>query len=201
MDVTVVVATFGEYSWVELAHKRAVPSVEGVPVLQPHGRTLHDARNEGLEAVKSEWVCFLDADDQLTPGYFEAMALGTADLRAPSVSYVKPNGNARPPYMPRVAGHAHDCRPGCLRDGNWLVVGTVARTELLQRVGGWRDFAWSEDWDLWLRCHLAGASIEAIPDAVYRAHVRHDSRNRAPSREEKLAAHHAIHEANFGVTA
>jgi hypothetical protein len=42
----------------------------------------------------------------------------------------------------------------------------------------------------------AGATIEPIYGAVYRAHVRPDSRNRAPSREAKLAAHQAIARAN-----
>jgi hypothetical protein len=42
----------------------------------------------------------------------------------------------------------------------------------------------------------AGASVEALPAAIYRAHVRDDSRNRAPDREARLAAHRAIAVAN-----
>jgi GT2 family glycosyltransferase len=98
--------------------------------------------------------------------------------------------------MPAVAGHTHQCVAECLVDGNWLVVGSLVRADLVRKVGGWRDFDWSEDWDLWLRCHLAGASFEAIPEAVYRAHVRPDSRNRGASREKRLAAHKAIASAN-----
>ena len=198
MDVTVVVATFGSDEWQDLAHERAIPSARalGVDVAYAYSTTgLHTARNVGLQDVQTEWVCFLDADDELTPGYFDAMAQGTADVRAPSVSYVR-NGRPQAPYMPKVAGHRHDCTADCLPQGNWLVVGSVARTELLVNVGGWRDFPVYEDWDLWLRCHLAGASIEAIPDAVYRAHWRADSRNRAPAQEMKNATHRAIAEAN-----
>jgi GT2 family glycosyltransferase len=72
----------------------------------------------------------------------------------------------------------------------------VARADLLRSVGGWRDFDWSEDWDLWVRAWQAGATIEAIPGAVYIAHVRKDSRNRAPARSAKLASHRAIARAN-----
>lgn len=199
LDVTVVVATFGDYEWVELAHKRAIPSAQSQTdrVLQVHGKTLDGARNEGLALAQTEWICFLDADDQLSAGFFDAIATGSADVRAPAVSYVKPNGTARPPYVPKVAGHKHDCTPECLRDGNWLVVGSVARTELLQRVGGWRDWPVYEDWCLWQRCWKAGASIEAIPAAVYRAHVRPDSRNRAPAMAEKNHWHAEILKANF----
>lgn len=197
MDVTVAVATFGDHSWRQLAAERAVPSAEalGVPVVTCHAETLHDARNGALDQVCTEWVCHLDADDELEPGYFTAMATGSADVRAPSVVYVV-DGIPKPPWMPRVAGHSHRCRAECLVDGNWLVVGSVARAELLRSVGGWRDFDWSEDWDLWLRCHLAGATFQAIRPAIYRAHARPDSRNRGADQATKLAAHQAILEAN-----
>jgi glycosyltransferase involved in cell wall biosynthesis len=199
VDVTVAVATFGQRRWPRLALERAIPSAAalGVPVVHVHGATLHDARNEALERVDTEWICHLDADDELEPGFFDAIADGTADLRAPAVRYIRHGRQLRAPSVPRVAGHHHDCTAACLPDGNWLVVGTVARAELLRDVGGWRDFSWSEDWDLWLRCHLTGASVEASPAAVYRAHVRPDSRNRAPSHAARLAAHQAIHRANF----
>lgn len=197
MDVTVAVATFGGDSWRQLAAQRAIPSAEalGVPVVYAHRDTLHDARNAALDMVETEWVCHLDADDELEAGYFTAMATGTADVRAPSVVYVV-DGIPKPPWMPRVAGHSHRCRAECLVDGNWLVVGSVARSEMLRSVGGWRDFDWSEDWDLWLRCHLAGATFQAIRPAIYRAHARPDSRNRGADRETKLAVHRAILEAN-----
>lgn len=197
MEVSVVVATYGDPSWRELAAVRAVPSARalGVPVIACHGESLHEARNLGLSAVTTEWVVHLDADDELEPGYRHALAGGAADVRAPAVRYVR-GGRGGRPAVPRVAGHAHACTPQCLLQGNWLVVGSAVRTDLVRRVGGWRDFAWSEDWDLWLRCHLAGASIEAVPAAVYRAYVSPGSRNRALPPEQRVAVHRAIEAAN-----
>ena len=197
MDVTICVATFGDRSWVDLAEARAIPSAEsfGVPVVHCHANTLHDARNDCVNAVDTEWMIHLDADDELEPGYIDALQAGTADLRAPAVRYVR--GHLAPaPYVPKVAGHQHDCTADCLLFGNWLVVGTLVRAQMVRDVGGWRDFPWSEDWDLWVRCWHAGATIEAVPAAVYRAHVRRDSRNRAPEHSAKMAAHRAIAEAN-----
>lgn len=81
------------------------------------------------------------------------------------------------------------------------MIGAAIRTWMLRDVGGFRDFSWSEDWDVHLRLWKAGASFELIPDAIYRAWVRPDSRNRGATQAEKLAAHQAIHEANFGVAA
>lgn len=199
MDLTIAVCTYGADHWQQLA-QRAIASAENqAPVIHVHGDSLHAARNQALDHIDTPWIVYLDADDELEAGYVDALGAGTADLRAPAVRYVT-HGKAHQPRMPRVAGHRHDCTAACLPDGNWLVVGTAARTQLLREVGGWRDFPWSEDWDLWLRCHLAGASIEAIPNAVYRATVRRDSRNRAPDRAFKLAAHEAIYRANFPET-
>lgn len=198
MDVTVAVATFGAEHWRQLAHDRAIASVTalGLRYVHAHSDTLHDARNAGLDLVDTEWVIHLDADDELEPGYVEAMAAGTADVRVPSVRYVSPASLPTRQRMPRVAGHTHACVGDCLAFGNWIVIGAAVRTELVRKVGGWRDFPWSEDWDVWVRCWLAGATFEAVPAAVYRAHVRRDSRNRGLPQTDRLAAHRAIAVAN-----
>lgn len=176
MDVTVVVGTFGSQHWVKLA-ERAIRSAESqAPVIHRHESTLAEARNAGLAEVKTEWVVHLDADDELEPGYIEAMAKGTADLRAPSVRYVR-NRQERAPVMPRVWGHTHDCTAECLRYGNWMVIGTCLRTELARSVG-WQEFGWSEDWGMFAGCWKAGGTVEAIPEAVYRAHTSRRGRNR-----------------------
>lgn len=206
MDVTVVVATYGDQKWVDLANERAIPSAEalGVPIVSSHGTSLQFARNAGLMQVETPWVCHLDADDELEPGYFEAMQAAADQLHngnvacviAPSVRYVEDGNLDVDPIMPRVVNHAHTCTAACLTAGNWIVVGAVASTRSLKELGGWRDFPWSEDWDLWLRCHLAGVTIAAAPDAIYRAHVRSDSRNRAPDQAARTAAHLSILRAN-----
>lgn len=197
MDVTVVVATYGDSEWVDLAHERAIPSVRklGVPYVHLHGSTLQFARNDALAQVTTPWMCYLDADDELEAGYFRRMEQSTAEIRVPSVRYVR-NRFDQGVRMPKVAGHSHDCSAECLPFGNWIVIGAVVRTSRLRDVGGFRDFPWSEDWDLWVRCWKAGATIQPVPRAVYRAHVRRNSRNRAASNSEKVAAHNLIAEAN-----
>lgn len=196
MDVSIVVATFGDESWRRLAAERAVPSAEqfGVPVHVVHGETLAQARNEGVARCDTEWVVHLDADDELDAGYLDALAAGTADLRAPAVSFIK-HGRASDPFMPRVYGHRHDCAGECLPDGNWLVVGAAARVAQIQEVGGWAEWPVYEDWALWLRMWQAGATVEAIPQAVYRAYWRRASRNRAPDVEFRNQVHRQIVEA------
>lgn len=191
--VTVVVATFGDDRWAELAHERALPSAQHqAPTVHVHANSLAEARNRGLELVETDHVIFLDADDALTDGYVETLAQGVADLRAPAVQYVDSTGRPRAPYVPRVAGHTHVCDADCLTDGNWCVIGTWAPTALVRGVGGFDDQPVYEDWSLWLRCKLAGATVEAVPAAIYRAWWRPDSRNRSMPVEERNEVHHNI---------
>ncbi len=56
------------------------------------------------------------------------------------------------------------------------------RKEAVDRVGGYRDFGWPEDYDLWLRLYLAGARFGKVPEILldWREHperlTRTDSR-------------------------
>lgn len=195
MDVTVCIGTFGDPSWIETA-KRAIASVPNdVPVIHRHEESLSAARNACLESVRTEWVIYLDADDELEPGYIEAMASGTADVRGPIARYVR--GTKFNIWQPRVAGHTHECVAECLADGNWLLIGAAVRADILREAGGWHEHPWSEDWCTWIRCWKIGATFELIREAIYRAHVRPDSRNRGATRKAKEDAHWEIHRENF----
>jgi len=201
LDATVVIGTYGKELWRRLATKRALPSAraQGVPVIHEHRTTLAEARNAGLAQVETPWVIHLDADDQLTPGYVEAMAEGTADMRVPRIMQVRGTGaiSRGRPFMPRVWGHKHECSADCLRFGNWAVIGTAIRTGLAQSVGGWEEWDWSEDWALWARAWQAGGTIEPIHKAVYKAWLRPNSRNRK-SHDTIMRVHREIEAAVFG---
>lgn len=201
MDVTIAVCTFGDGEWVDLARERALPSAreQTNQVLHLHHLdSLQHARNAALEQIETEWVIYLDADDELEPGYVEAMAKGTADVRGPMARYVR-EGHRDRLWQPRVYGHQHDCVAECITSGagNWLIVGAAVRTELARAAGGWRDWPCYEDFDFWMRVLQTGASVELIRDAIYRAHVRLDSRNRGPAIAHKDRVHHQIVAANL----
>ena len=202
MKVSVLIGTYGDEHWQRIAAKYAEPSVLGQKGLEllarhePEG-TLASVRNRLAIAARGDWLCFLDADDQLGPGYLHAMreaagALsGPQDARwllTPSVSYV----------TGRRYRHAAKLWPRCdLRLGNWLVIGTLVQKAVFIEVGGFNEWPVYEDWDLWQRCWKAGAEIVPVPDAVYIAHTRTGSRNRSPSRAERLMIHRQIAESNF----
>lgn len=197
-DVSIVISTFGNYKWQLQAQERAIPSAKsfGVPVYYNHvgaDKGLHVARNMGLAQVETEFVCHLDADDELSSDFFEHMDKVEGDLRPPSVNHVY----ERVTFMPHVVGHNHICVANCLEFGNWLVVGTVARTELLKKVGGWKEWGTFEDFDLWQRCWIAGATITSVPAAIYRAYSTPQGRCKNLPIEESTRIQRMICETNM----
>jgi glycosyltransferase involved in cell wall biosynthesis len=167
-------------------------------VIHVHHDSLAQARNAALAEVESEFVIHLDADDELEPGYIEAMSRGSADIRAPSVRRVYPRYGIPEDtaVVPKVWSHEHSCTGECLRAGNWIVIGACARTELVRNIG-WEEFGWSEDWAMWARAWKAGATFETISEAVYRAYHNRRGRNRV-GRAKALRWHREIELAIWG---
>lgn len=199
MDVTVLIASYGNTSWIKLA-ERAVSSLPNntkyIKRHEPNG-TLASVRNNILKQVDTEFVCYLDADDELEAGFFEAMAESEADIRAPAVRYINPNGRSyKPPMMPNVSGHNHQCVGECLLEGNWLVVGSVAPTKLMRQLQ-WKNYPIYEDFDIWQRAYLSGATFDSVPKAIYHAHVLSKSRNHSLSRNQRRLVHYEIAKTNL----
>lgn len=209
MDLTVVTGTFGDQDWIDLAHARAGACAQrlGLPWIHLHADTLADARNGVIDQVTTKWLVILDADDELKPGFVGAMEKGSADVRAPWLELAAfPTHKGRAMGVPRVPLHVHDfCDGVCLvkgdpsipgsNGGNWLVIGSVVRTDLAQQVR-FRDWPVYEDFDFWQRCYLAGASFEPIPDAIYRAYTTRRGRNASLPLYERNLVHEAICRAN-----
>jgi glycosyltransferase involved in cell wall biosynthesis len=138
---------------------------------RPHGG-LVDALQAGSSACRAPLVARMDADDRSRP---ERLAR-QADLL-----------QAHPELA--VAGclvegfPAPAVRQGFQRYIEWLNVlvshediarqifiesplahpSAVMRRDWLERVGGYQDRGWPEDYDLWLRLHLAGARFAKVP--------------------------------------
>jgi len=171
-SVAVVVATCGNDDWAELALKRAVPSV--LPIGPDQLIVHHQAkanvchsRNVAARAALTDWLLFLDADDELSPGYIDAMRsfmrMSEPELLlAPYVIYVAPNGTRTAAHIPN-AGHWPNM--------NDSVTATMIRRTTFERLGGWHQDYWPwSDWELWLRAEEHGVGRIHVPGAVYIAH-------------------------------
>jgi GT2 family glycosyltransferase len=208
--IGIVVATYGEDRWYQLAKKRAVPSADAqtwqdeagiwrVPrVTQTHlaTGTLAEARNSAARSISNyvDYLIFLDGDDELAPGYVKAMheaaMFNPGALYVPAVKYVSKGGAARAPkFWPEQDHH----------DGNWLVIGTMVPCDafyetaewtkdedgedVFVRSGGFEEYGLYEDWALFARMQDLGYGPQKVPDAVYVAHRSNRSRNNAHPKE------------------
>jgi glycosyltransferase involved in cell wall biosynthesis len=183
-----VIATYGPSEWEDTAYERAKPSAERqgadtIVTVHLKDGTLAEARNVGAEDAGGDWLVFLDADDELEDGYLDAIRLaeGTLErdtagrryedgLLCPAVSHIAVTGRVSEAELPN--------RRLKMTWLNHCVIGTGVPARLFRKVGGFRDdLPIYEDWELWLRCIRAGAKIIDVPDAVYLAYDRPDSRN------------------------
>jgi glycosyltransferase involved in cell wall biosynthesis len=182
MNVSVLIATYGTEEWKDLAWSRAYPSAieqtEDVASFHDPDGTIASVRNEMARTASGEWLLFLDADDELAPGYLDAMRAsyeqegtdGVPLLLTPAVSYIRKQKPERPKFWP---GNLET-----FRTGNWLVIGTLVRRDFFWEVGGFKDFAHGlEDWNFWARCIRAGARVRKVPGAIYLAHWNDDSKH------------------------
>lgn len=189
MNISVIVATYGEERWGVLADSRAVPSahipgISEIVAVHMENGTLADARNTGARKAKGDWLCFLDADDELDPFFGTAMQEapvsitdGVACLLTPMVSYRRGAKWAPPKFWREVP----------IEQGNWLIIGTLIERDLFHEVGGFEDWPMYEDWALFARAQKAGAEVVKVPDAIYRAHYNPRGRNKKGLNESRRA--------------
>jgi glycosyltransferase involved in cell wall biosynthesis len=191
--ITVCISTYGDGQW-QLQAATARASVNGAAEVikwhDDHG-TIATARNGAADQATGDWLCFLDADDQLDPGFIPWMNKTISRhpdhwkrLYTPAVVQVRGRGRRGPFFYP-------ECD---LEQANWLVIGTVISKRLFTEIGGFREHPHGlEDWNLWHRAVLAGAEIIKVKRAVYIAHYNHHSKHHAIRRNhrEYVAAYEA----------
>lgn len=171
MEVSVIVTTFGSANWCTAGEVTAAAH-DGHHFHAEHCRSLGDARNQAIGHVDPQgWILMLDADDELSPGYVEAMTTGPlveTDLYVPALQNIV-GGRSRPAEV--FTGRD-------IIDGlNPCPIGTLIHRDMFELVGRfWDEVAW-EDWSLFRRVVLAGGNLTFVPRAVYRAHVDRTGRN------------------------
>lgn len=170
--------------------------------------TIAESRNSAARGVSDDvdWLCFLDADDCVRPGYFDAMQtaferwdvhhyrgnmeagvpVAPAVLLSPAVEYVDELGNVlHRAHMPN--------RQHAMTELNHCVIGTLIPRRVFEKVGGFPELPVYEDWALFLAAIRAGCVIVDVPDAVYVAtqHRPGTSRN-TPDRVLQLRTYQQI---------
>jgi glycosyltransferase involved in cell wall biosynthesis len=134
---------------------------------QPHGGVVA-AANAALERASAPFIARMDSDDRAHPQRLEKQV---ACLRAhPDVAVVGSwvrafhEDGVREGYriyiewLNSLVTDA-DIRREIFVESPLANPSTMLRREWFERMGGYHDYGWPEDYDLWLRMYLAGAKF------------------------------------------
>lgn len=193
MRVSILVCTYGTDAWRDRGQIEGGDAVRSAMANHPfeayavhlNEGTLAEARNTAALASTGEWLCFLDADDQLEPGYLRAMwHARNAQQEGSACAQCEPESSLFVPavrYDDGAGGEPQEARIPAwgrpIEEVNCAVIGTLIHRNVFLAVGGFREWPMYEDWDLWLRAIQHGCSLVPVPDAVYRATVNPRGRN------------------------
>jgi glycosyltransferase involved in cell wall biosynthesis len=165
-----------------------------------------EAKNTALQAVTTDWVAFLDDDDELLPHHLEhllAVAESTgADLVYPWFQGCNSEGIFAAPdengTLVSPAGLAFNqaIHPDYLRTaGNFIPTTVLVRTDLVRQVGGFvpkGDLHANpcDDWGLWIRLLDAGARFVHLPEITWQWNASPYHTSGRPWREVPIYAGH-----------
>lgn len=155
---------------------------ESIPCLRviylPENRGLGIARDTALAACKHDLVALMDADDISCPDRFEKQMRRMEE--DPSLSLV---GGCIREFIGDVE-NAVSIRAVCEDDAdikedlkkrcpiNHMTV--LFRKSDIEQAGGYREFYYNEDYDLWVRMCLAGMKFANLPDVLVNVRVGED---------------------------
>lgn len=149
------------------------------------------ALNAGLQVCRAPYIARHDADDRSHP---DRLALQAAYLDAhPDVAVVGCLVSAFPPGLVRQGFRLYlewlnslvsdaEIRREIFVESPLSHPSVVFRREWVERVGGYQERGWPEDYDLWLRLYLAGARFGKVPQVLFEWRERPERLTRTDSR-------------------
>ncbi len=154
-------------------------------IRQPNGG-IANALNAGLRSLADdvEYIARMDGDDIMLPGRIAAqvdyldkhteISVVTGRVKVGCLGgQLKQDGMVR--YVQWLNSHssAEDFARSMFIESPVCHPAAMIRRKALEDVGGYHDMAWTEDYDLWMRLHLAGHRFGIIDQdvVIWRDHV------------------------------
>jgi glycosyltransferase involved in cell wall biosynthesis len=140
----------------------------------PHGGVIA-VSNTGLAACTAPYIARMDADDRASP---ERLAQQAAYLDAhPDVAAVSSLVKAFPEEDVRGGYRVYiqwlnslvtneDIRREMFVESPLANPSIMMRSQWFEKMGGYHDYGWPEDYDLLLRMYLAGAKFAKVPQVL-----------------------------------
>ena len=130
-------------------------------------------RNRALEAVQTDWVVFLDDDDQLLPNALATFIRAQGDSQADVVyglpRIVDAQGNVRPRFF--EAGGPEVFDPHLLMQKSYIPVVSLVRTDLALDCGGFEFSADGngsyDDWGFYKNLLCYGAEFHHVRQETF----------------------------------
>lgn len=134
---------------------------------------LHDAKNIGISNIFSDYICFLDADDEYVPNKIEKQINYLSENNIDFLGTHAWNKNANddklfPSCFESSKYIKHEEIQEIIYKENVLTHGSMMiKKKCLDELGGYKKNYGAEDWDLWKRAFDKNFKFHQLPERLY----------------------------------
>lgn len=196
MKFSIVIATYNQKEeWINQAIESALKVSDDVIVVDdgsfvaqdcnytrttyifyPHNKGVAHARNQGIKLAKYDYIICLDSDDILEERIKDVEC--TTDIVAIGHKHFGEHDNI---HLPKDNLILED-----FKDYNQMCVSSPFRKSIWEKVGGFDEMLTGlEDYDFFVRCLRAGATISSIREPLLNYRIHPNGRNKEATKNYK----------------